>query len=272
MLLNSKILVKAAELLRNDSLEDATKRKNTYDTVLAFLTVIAKYPATADAVIFKERFVRKLTDNLFTLSFQKTADRTSGETTSSIFECFQNLNQQARTTLQASQHNAHDFQAQDGQMLLSLCRHVVNLSDLLAKNPASRTTLKTNASSQGDRRALEAPDQQIMANHRYARYATALSTSTPGRMKRLITEISSLKTSLPAGIFVKFGSSRPDIMKFIIIGPSDTPYENGMFEFDMWMPGNYPYEPPKVWFMGTDCGQLSINPNLHADGKGKSTT
>ncbi|KAF2653577.1 hypothetical protein K491DRAFT_661788 [Lophiostoma macrostomum CBS 122681] len=267
MLLNSKILNKAAELLRNDSLEDATKRKSIYDAMLAFLIVVAKHPATANAVIFKERNVWKNTDNLFTLSFQKTADRTSGETTSSIFECLQNLYQQAKMTMQASQRNAHEFNGQDGQMLLSLCRHIVALADLLFKNTASKTALKTQGLSREDRGAFEVPDQQLMSHHTYARHATTLNTSKPGRMKRLITEIGSLKTSLPPGIFVKFGSSRPDVMKFVIIGPSDTPYENGLFEFDLWVPGNYPYEPPKVWFIGTDRGQLAVNPNLHDDGK-----
>jgi hypothetical protein len=55
-----------------------------------------------------------------------------------------------------------------------------------------------------------------------------------------------------------------------IVGPTETPYENGLFEFDLWCPQNYPFESPKVLFKGTGGGRVRLNPNLYADGKGKS--
>ncbi len=53
-------------------------------------------------------------------------------------------------------------------------------------------------------------------------------------MRQLIKEITNLRTSLPPGIFVRYGESRLDVMKVIIIGPGGTPYENGLFEFDIF--------------------------------------
>jgi len=35
----------------------------------------------------------------------------------------------------------------------------------------------------------------------------------------------------------------------LIIGPEDTPYENGFFHFDMIFPHDYPWRPPKVNFI-----------------------
>jgi ubiquitin-protein ligase len=56
--------------------------------------------------------------------------------------------------------------------------------------------------------------------------------------------------------------------RVVIIGPEGTPYAHGFFEFDIFCPKEYPNEPPKVWFKGTDGGTAWINPNLHSDGKG----
>ncbi|KAF2022336.1 UBC-like protein, partial [Aaosphaeria arxii CBS 175.79] len=86
-------------------------------------------------------------------------------------------------------------------------------------------------------------------------------------MKRLITEIASLKTGLPPGIFVRYAASRIDCLKFLIVGPVDTPYENGLFEFDLFCPANYPHAPPQCLFKGTKGGEYGINPNIYPNGK-----
>jgi ubiquitin-protein ligase len=86
-------------------------------------------------------------------------------------------------------------------------------------------------------------------------------------MKRLMNEVATLTSSLPEGIYVRHGSSRLDIMKVMIIGPAGTPYENGLFEFDLLCPSDYPNKPPKMEFKNT--GGKRFNPNLYADGKGE---
>lgn len=45
---------------------------------------------------------------------------------------------------------------------------------------------------------------------------------------------------------------------------------NGLFEFDLWCPLEYPFVPPRMLFRGTNGRMLTINPNLHDDGKGES--
>jgi ubiquitin-protein ligase len=59
-----------------------------------------------------------------------------------------------------------------------------------------------------------------------------------------------------------------DILKgnALIIGPSETPYENGYYLFTFKFPSNYPHSPPEVKFCTSD-GQTRFNPNLYTHGK-----
>ncbi|KAF1988673.1 UBC-like protein [Aulographum hederae CBS 113979] len=86
-------------------------------------------------------------------------------------------------------------------------------------------------------------------------------------MTRIVLHTNQLARDLPDGIYVRWGDSRPDVLKAVIIGPQGTPYANGLFEFDMFIPDNYPYKPPLVKFITTGSGKIRFNPNLYADGK-----
>jgi ubiquitin-protein ligase len=46
-----------------------------------------------------------------------------------------------------------------------------------------------------------------------------------------------------------------------------TPYENGLFEFDVFCDGEFPNKPPLVQFKTTGGGRVGFNPNLYPDGK-----
>lgn len=51
----------------------------------------------------------------------------------------------------------------------------------------------------------------------------------------------------------------------LIIGPKDTPYENGFYFFEFTFPESYPFNPPKVKFHTYD-GFTRFNPNLYING------
>uniref|UniRef100_A0A6C0EUL8 Ubiquitin-conjugating enzyme E2 Z n=1 Tax=viral metagenome TaxID=1070528 RepID=A0A6C0EUL8_9ZZZZ len=51
----------------------------------------------------------------------------------------------------------------------------------------------------------------------------------------------------------------------LIIGPKDTPYENGYYFFEFTFPESYPFNPPKVKFHTYD-GFTRFNPNLYING------
>jgi hypothetical protein len=272
MLLHSKILNKAAELLRNDSLEDATKRKHLYQALLNFLRTSGTHPLTAKRTMFSERALRPDTVNLITLSFGDHAGskKCKEDTSSSLGDCLRNLYIQSNMMLRGAQLNQQEFHTQEGQDMLWLCRQVSDLSEyLLAETKAGSGGGKSHVEAITDRGIIDADDELIISNHSMGSVVRNVIQSPPGRMKRLITEITTLKTGLPPGIFVKYASSRLDFMKVLIVGPVGTPYENGLFEFDLLCNFNFPHESPRVQLRTTGNGTVSFNPNLYADGKGK---
>ena len=47
---------------------------------------------------------------------------------------------------------------------------------------------------------------------------------------------------------------------------SDTPYDNGCFQFDIYCPPEYPNGPPLVNLQTTGGGTVRFNPNLYNEG------
>lgn len=95
--------------------------------------------------------------------------------------------------------------------------------------------------------------------------------SHPARVKRIAQEAVTLSTSLPlsysSSVFVRYDSSRLDVMKVLITGPSDTPYANGCFELDVFFPTDYPLSPMLINLETTGHHTIRFNPNLYNDGK-----
>jgi baculoviral IAP repeat-containing protein 6 len=60
-----------------------------------------------------------------------------------------------------------------------------------------------------------------------------------------------------------------DSCRILIAGPEGTPYENGLFEFDLWCTAEFPYKPPRMFFRGAQGAEVWFNPYLHMDGVGK---
>lgn len=53
----------------------------------------------------------------------------------------------------------------------------------------------------------------------------------------------------------------------MIAGPEGTPYAGGLFEFDCFMPLQYPHVPPLFHLRTTGGGRVRFNPNLYNNGK-----
>ena len=67
-------------------------------------------------------------------------------------------------------------------------------------------------------------------------------------------------------IFINWNEENIMSSQVLLIGPKDTPYENGFFLFDVVFPENYPFKNPKVKFMTSD-GHTRFHPNLYTEGK-----
>ncbi|OCK81947.1 hypothetical protein K432DRAFT_403334 [Lepidopterella palustris CBS 459.81] len=91
--------------------------------------------------------------------------------------------------------------------------------------------------------------------------------SNPAHARRLAKEHKILRTSLPPGIFVRTWESRLDLLRVLIIGPSDTPYEFAPFVIDFHLGTSFPSSPPEAYFHSWTNGMGPVNPNLYEDGK-----
>lgn len=68
------------------------------------------------------------------------------------------------------------------------------------------------------------------------------------------------------GIYVYFNEKNIFNAKALILGPKESPYQNGFYLFDIVYPESYPQHPPKVKLM-TLSSKTRFNPNLYTDGK-----
>ena len=102
-------------------------------------------------------------------------------------------------------------------------------------------------------------------------YNTKMSSQpapTPLAIKRICSDIKDL-TRDPLdkeGIYHSYDENNITEARVMIIGPEDTPYENGFYFFHFKFPDNYPFEPPKVQYF-TQGDHTRFNPNLYTCGK-----
>jgi ubiquitin-protein ligase len=90
------------------------------------------------------------------------------------------------------------------------------------------------------------------------------------KARRFNNEIKAFTHGLPchasSAIFVVMDETRMDLIKALISGPEDSPYEHGLYLFDILCPGSYPDMPPLVSIMTTGEGSVRFNPNLYDSG------
>jgi ubiquitin-protein ligase len=87
-------------------------------------------------------------------------------------------------------------------------------------------------------------------------------------IKRILSDMKDLNRSPleEEGIYHHYDESNMQNCKIMIIGPQDTPYENGFYLFQFTFPPNYPFEPPAVKYC-TQGNNIRFNPNLYVCGK-----
>ncbi|KAG8850223.1 hypothetical protein FRC20_002096 [Serendipita sp. 405] len=86
-------------------------------------------------------------------------------------------------------------------------------------------------------------------------------------MSRLAKEYRALESSLPDSILVRAYEDRADLLRSLIIGPSNTPYEDAPFVIDWRLDSSFPQAPPIAHFLSWTNGNGRVNPNLYEEGK-----
>ena len=92
-------------------------------------------------------------------------------------------------------------------------------------------------------------------------------TCTKKIQRELATYINSLPMNYESSVYVRYDPNNIRNIKALIVGPKDTPYENGCYIFDIFVPNQYPNVPPKVNLQTTGGGSVRFNPNLYNSGK-----
>ena len=90
--------------------------------------------------------------------------------------------------------------------------------------------------------------------------------SRTGCVLRITKEIRDLQKSNDLSIQAAFRNENVQIVRALIVGPPDTPYEFGFYEFNFKFPATYPLHPPKVRAITTDYGRTRFNPNIYSTG------
>ncbi|KAL8872528.1 MAG: hypothetical protein Q9174_001860 [Haloplaca sp. 1 TL-2023] len=281
-----------AELLRNDSLQDVDKRASLYFKTFEFVSRLGNHQSL-DYLACEERFMKKQSAGLYVISTEDSgrgkhkaqapltvASGLEGKA-SSLISCLSKLATQSRVLLSGSTKQVA------GNDIWQVAKKIDSLYGRLADTSAKDTAI-TTWKGYHEAHCLErrADVARYLSRDMYG-LAQQHQSSAKGRMSRLVTEASEMATSLPTNIFVKVDEVRPDVMKArklshqhwtywtslltntqaLIIGPTDTPYDGGLFEFDIVCGGDYPATPPSVWFLTTGRGVASFNPNLYGYGK-----
>ncbi|OMJ69617.1 hypothetical protein SteCoe_32616 [Stentor coeruleus] len=89
-------------------------------------------------------------------------------------------------------------------------------------------------------------------------------------LSRINKEIKAMNRALPCepsgAVFVNIDSSNLSRIKALISGTEDTPYEHGLYLFDIKLDGNYPNTPPKMTIKTNGNYIFRFNPNLYDSG------
>ncbi|KAF8421398.1 hypothetical protein EV426DRAFT_705713 [Tirmania nivea] len=158
-----------------------------------------------------------------------------------------------------------------------LPRDSVRLSTATPKEPTASHTTLPSRQSQPEPEAFTIPDgaekppgfaildDSIPADHAFGN--TPPTTMDSAILRRVNREHNILQTSLPEGILVRAWESRLDLLRVLIIGPRNTPYELAPFVFDFHLGPDFPAGPPKGHFHSWTGGVGRVNPNLYEEGK-----
>ncbi|TFK36863.1 hypothetical protein BDQ12DRAFT_685995 [Crucibulum laeve] len=101
----------------------------------------------------------------------------------------------------------------------------------------------------------------------HAFYSSPPAQPSKSFLGRLTREYRVLSTSLPASILVRAYEDRTDLLRSLIVGSENTPYQDAPFVIDWMLDSNFPNSPPIAHFLSWTNGNGRVNPNLYEEGK-----
>jgi len=241
---------KVADLLRNDSLRNVSRRSDVYYSVLEFVHRLGKRNETM-YLVCDHRFLKKRSSGLQVLSAKESfADNSEGDQplvisgskddqVSSVIDCMAKLALQAKQFSETAKafRRINDFDTATGKDMLRMASKIHTVYSSLTPSSLEHQAgkrIQDNASAWDAYHDKHRIDQDSSISNylcsKIAHESQSIIGSMPGRMRRLVSEQAEMITGLPQYIFVKAHESLPHIMKCLMVGPEGTPYEDGLFE------------------------------------------
>ncbi|KAK4178765.1 putative baculoviral IAP repeat-containing protein [Triangularia setosa] len=294
MVQTSPMVRLACEVLRSAAIEEMDKRADIIKAALRFVQSLSRNWDAASS-IFHDQIMFPPSEQLLMATLcskkqAKSSEKVAHETAQSIYTVVERLAVTCRVFLEGSK----SFTV-DGDEAIGIALQVCDLQDFLAQlepgsegtnerpgpvaTLSSRSTVVTRSKGKEldlmaavtkmadyhkEHGAMEIADHTLTAKFFCNPQTTQSSTA---RMRKLFAQISSLHSDLPDGIYVRYGESRPDMLKVLMFGPENTPYEHGIFLFDIFCDQDFPQKPPQVQYLTTGGGRARFNPNLYQNGK-----
>ena len=241
MLELSMVIDKAAELLRNDSLDNIMKRTKVYQSVLNLVGKIGAHQVLL-RLVQDGRFSKTRSSGLQNISFAMDSTGATQTPQQLLVLASDNKDQSLAKGLEnlAIQSEFILGLPDSDPALKRMCQQIssVHMSIMKKEEPIQGTKLpkkqwsnfhKANSVTFNDAiladflTPLQVEAGKIERQLQYDRTVT-------DRNKRILSECANMRTSLDDGTFVIVAESRPDMMRALIVGPEDTPYANGLFE------------------------------------------
>ena len=296
--------LKICNLLRNESLVDIGSRAILYKQLLKFLQVVSKEVLISPFLEIRLNYEKNNIRNNYKLNSSTWDDdddddenndnsKDKEESDSTCFSLLSSLSSLADLFLKLASDNIEDEDlkgAMEIAFLISSVHSNAERAKLIAEklfnksSSSSSTTTTTTTTTSADAKEkeyvammqdkvfdsvpiIELVRSKVISHH----FVTSPITEKVLDTNRIMTEIVGLSKSLPvfygSSIIVRCDETQINVLKALIIGPVDTPYENGVFEFDILLPYDYPNVPPKINLCTTGNGTVRFNPNLYNCGK-----
>ncbi|XP_037489912.1 probable ubiquitin-conjugating enzyme E2 24 [Triticum dicoccoides] len=127
--------------------------------------------------------------------------------------------------------------------------------------------VRSGEATTGDDDTLKFPNFDVVQSPPDHHYLETMDqgSSNGGKswVKTVQKEWKILEDSLPDTIYVRAYEDRMDLLRAAMVGVSGTPYQHGLFFFDLQLPPSYPAVPPQVYYRSFG---LRLNPNLYPSG------
>jgi ubiquitin-protein ligase len=247
--------------LQGTTILEINKHKNLYQLIFTFLQNIA----TEESVY------------LF--------DDKHGKT--NLYGVLEELNKEALHITKISQVGDSEFAVDNDDMDLNVIAMIDVIYEMVS--PCFINYMETKALETKDNHEDNDDEQDTSGNPEHQKYEETMSDhrfdmakfiergftysaeilTNKATIRRLASEYGSLSKNLPvffgSSIFVCVDETNTRCIRALITGPEDTPYDSGIFIFDIYISDKYPDGPPQMKLVNN--GKIRFNPNLYDCGK-----